>query len=282
METVGDAIFSNGYDTGVAKGLSLQVLDELLLLAPNALASLRGLNIRATSSEANRMLQPAAYRSLERLLESKKEVMELRFDFRTSVQQRLLVGWGERFQRFAEPVGYSLFEDGLTLHVVNFDRWQRALERENWIWLGKHGPSCFHYGGSGARNDLGQLGVLAFQKLWNRFHPLDSLREDGVFGLATKVRMDQSPLQGFSPNRLLYLAHPPLRGDDVSFVQLHLTRKSLLTYSNHTGIYDKATASAVEAFQRQFGLYVDGVVGPSTLKALNQTHTFHRKDWSRN
>lgn len=45
--------------------------------------------------------------------------------------------------------------------------------------------------------DLKQLGILAFQVLWNKNNPNDQIDEDGIYGPASKSRLGNSPVEGF-------------------------------------------------------------------------------------
>lgn len=58
------------------------------------------------------------------------------------------------------------------------------------------------------------------------------------------------------------------RGDDVSIVQRALNAIGLLPADEIDGIYGSITKGAVEMFQRQKGLPVDGLVGPNTRAKL--------------
>lgn len=69
--------------------------------------------------------------------------------------------------------------------------------------------------------------------------------------------------------RFLYLREPPLRGDDVAELQRRLN--SLGFYSGkEDGIFDQDTTLAVEQFQRNIGLPVDGIVGTKTVDELRK------------
>lgn len=105
----------------------------------------------------------------------------------------------------AQP-GLSNHEDGLALDTDDFQAWRSVLEAERWDWLGDTNPrDPFHftYVGSGVRDDIGEIGVKAFQQLWNNNNPSDKINVDGDFGDATRKRMDQSPAEGFAAKRLL-------------------------------------------------------------------------------
>lgn len=57
-------------------------------------------------------------------------------------------------------------------------------------------------------------------------------------------------------------------GPGVTAIQEQLIRLEYLAPGGATGVFDRATNSAVLAFQGQYGLIVDGVVGPETRSSL--------------
>jgi len=68
-------------------------------------------------------------------------------------------------------------------------------------------------------------------------------------------------------DRLLYLKHPPFRGDDVRTLQYWL--KSLGFYRfKENGIFCTHTQDAVIDFQKNINLSADGIVGDGTIKHL--------------
>jgi N-acetylmuramoyl-L-alanine amidase len=68
-------------------------------------------------------------------------------------------------------------------------------------------------------------------------------------------------------DRLLMLVAPNLRGDDVGDVQAALAQLGF-DCGRVDGIFGPATSRALEDFQHNSGLYVDGVCGADTVKAL--------------
>jgi N-acetylmuramoyl-L-alanine amidase len=68
-------------------------------------------------------------------------------------------------------------------------------------------------------------------------------------------------------DRLLMLVAPNLRGDDVAELQSILARIGF-DCGRVDGIFGPATKGALEDFQHNCGLYVDGVSGPDTVRAL--------------
>lgn len=58
-------------------------------------------------------------------------------------------------------------------------------------------------------------------------------------------------------------------GSQVKTVQSELKELGYFTYPKITGYYGSITVNAVKKFQREHGLYVDGIVGKRTISALN-------------
>ncbi|HEX2025075.1 MAG TPA: N-acetylmuramoyl-L-alanine amidase [Actinomycetota bacterium] len=90
---------------------------------------------------------------------------------------------------------------------------------------------------------------------------------DGLVGADTWHELVEA---GYSlGDRVLYLRHPSVRGDDVRAVQRRL---NLLGFDpgREDGIFGDQTGRAVRDFQRNVGLRPDGIVGPSTTDALDR------------
>jgi N-acetylmuramoyl-L-alanine amidase len=68
-------------------------------------------------------------------------------------------------------------------------------------------------------------------------------------------------------DRLLLLGAPHLRGDDVAHLQTSLNQLGF-DCGRPDGILGTQTARAMEDFQRNSGLTVDGICGPQTLQML--------------
>jgi peptidoglycan hydrolase-like protein with peptidoglycan-binding domain len=82
----------------------------------------------------------------------------------------------------------------------------------------------------------------------------------------------ETQLDSFELGRLLKVASPYMRGDDVTDVQY------ALAYNNFSpgsidGIFGPKTESAVKGFQRKKKIKVDGIVGPETTNMLGGTWT---------
>lgn len=142
------------------------------------------------------------------------------------------------------------------------------MKAEDWQWLGDSDPVHFTYMGGGVRDDIGNIGVKAFQILWNKHNPSDLIDKDGAYGPETAARLDRSPANGFAIARLLKLITPPMNGEDVRKLQQVLLGRGLLETSQVNGVFNEATKLAVEIFQKREGLGIDGIVGLQTRRSL--------------
>jgi hypothetical protein len=78
-----------------------------------------------------------------------------------------------------------------------------------------------------------------------------------------------SPQNVSTQRTLMYQKAKPLQGDDVRLLQEHLNWYKLLAQPlNVDGVFGTKTKLAVEAFQQQKNLTMDGVVGAQTREAL--------------
>ena len=303
MRTVKDVIRHDRATCSTAgvRGLSLQIIQEMNRLIPGGvLVGIDDLNITGDSASVNFFLQPQAKAALTRSIQRHGGTLAINSCFRTVVQQHVLFSWqGSSCVTIAATPGRSNHEDGYAIDTPDFAAWRQALEAEGWDWFGPGDDVHFTYIGGGVRDDIGGIGLQAFQTLWNRHNPTDLIDVDGRYGEETAARLDRSPADGFpvtdgsptpspaptepapivdptatAPSRILKLVSPPMRGDDVKAVQQLLAGEGLLSQAPDAqgidGVYGNATAQAVRTFQLHEGLSVDGQVGPNTLKALKE------------
>lgn len=275
MTTVSEIIANsdNGNcSTASVRKLSLQIIAEMNIMIPNVLVSFDDLNIESGSA-VNLYLQPGAKDALRRVIRAKGDrSLPITSAYRTVAQQHLLFSWykqGKCGIGLAATPGKSNHEDGLAIDVPDTANatWRSTLEDEDWDWLGDNDRFHFTYRGGG-RDDIGDIGVKAFQRLWNKHNPGDLITVDGDFGSQTAARMNRSPAEGFPTARLLKLVNPPLQGDDVRKVQQALVNVGLLQNGDVTGFYDSKTADAVGKFQANRNLSIDKVVGLATRREL--------------
>jgi hypothetical protein len=276
MTTVDEAIramiATNKVDTGKVQGLSRQIIAEMNNILTGVLINFEDLPGLSLSSEAflNYFLQSGPKESLRSVLRqgiNQKPGMRMKINsaYRTVAQQHILRQIYERGYRdlvsLAARPGKSNHEDGMAIDVDNYEDWKPLLLNNGWEWQGKSDPVHF-YNDSG-RDDVGDLGVKAFQRLWNRYNPNDQMTVDGDFGEQSAARLNRSPSTGFVVNRIFQLGST---GEVVKRIQQALTTAGFPVPV--TGKFDAVTESAARKFQDKKGLGADGIVGAKTLKAL--------------
>jgi N-acetylmuramoyl-L-alanine amidase len=115
-------------------------------------------------------------------------------------------------------------------------------------------------------DELGSFGPATEHEL-RVFQERRALRVDGICGRETWTALVES---GFRlGDRMLYVRHPMLRGDDVAELQRRLNMLGF-DAGKEDGIFGPDTAAALEEFQRNAGLGGDGIFGPDTADALGR------------
>jgi N-acetylmuramoyl-L-alanine amidase len=89
---------------------------------------------------------------------------------------------------------------------------------------------------------------------------------DGIVGPQTWQELVEASWR--LGDRVLYLKHPPMRGDDIASLQ---TRLSALGFNagRADGILGVQTDAAIRAFQKEYGIAEDGIFGLLSLTALS-------------
>src|SRR5579884_3944026 len=109
---------------------------------------------------------------------------------------------------------------------------------------------------------------LAVEHAVRAFQQRRGLITDGIVGFATYQALCDARRE-LGCRVLRYVIGRPLRGDDVCTLQERLLELGYDAY-RADGIFGVQTEVALRSFQRDYGLFVDGVCGPATMRALRQ------------
>lgn len=191
-----ESVVSGTCSTTPVRGLSIQIAEEVRCLAPGLLVPFQETsNIRFASSAVLPYLEVETRAAFLEAAPSLGTVT-VNSGLRSLAQQYLLYRWRQARRcgiRAAATPGRSNHETGRALDIANYSSARRTLINEGFTTL-RNDPVHFDHLPS---PDLRDLGVEAFQRLWNRNHPDDTISEDGVYGSETAKRLARSPSGGF-------------------------------------------------------------------------------------
>jgi len=181
---------------GVA-GLSQQIIDEIQCMAPDALVRLdESATIQFTGSAVFPYFAPEVASSLTKVASSRAVL--LTSGFRTVIQQHLIYSWYKarrcKIPKAARP-GNSRHETVRAVDVNNYSRVRSLMQANGFEQTVRGDVVHFDYL---AAPSIGDMGILAFQRLWNRNNPKDPLEENGDYDPATVTRINRSPAGGFA------------------------------------------------------------------------------------
>ena len=204
--TVADVIRGRGCSTGPLKSLDTQIAAELSCLAQTPLGRIDQESTLRLGEGVRPHLQRDAADAIKRAGQRLGTLM-LTSGWRSVAQQHVLKSWeGSCGIGIAATPGRSFHQSALAIDTGDFRNRnvRRVLREEGFTWYcdvrnnGRLGgcadPVHFVYDSG---DDLRDLSVLAFQRLWNRNHPEDQLTEDGLWGPDTARRIERSPVAGF-------------------------------------------------------------------------------------
>jgi peptidoglycan hydrolase-like protein with peptidoglycan-binding domain len=273
-------LISSCVPTTRVDGLSRQIIAEMNNAVPGVLVDCSDLNISIDALQFP-FLQLPAKNALARAIQARGTRIKINSAYRTCAQQFLLRRRKELeicgIRQAALP-GKSLHESGLALDIPDISGWKPFLQAQGWVHVGQNlpgDPFHFEFRGRGTQI-ISNVGLLGFQKLWNRNHLNDRINEDGLYGTQTAAKLSISPSQGFGltepdTKRILRLASPLMQGGDVRRVQMKLRQlipPLLANDSDVDGFYGPNTETAIRQFQTDKGLDVNGIVGSQTYAAL--------------
>lgn len=177
-----------GCTTAGTEGLSGQLIEEMLCLSEGRLVRFDHPSIELTSSRVHPYLSPAGRDMIMRVAD--RTTVRLNSTLRTIAEQYVLY---DGCSVAAEP-GRSNHETGRAIDVDNYASIGSILTSEGFTHpLPDSDP--VHYEAPG--DDLRNLSVMSFQRIWNVNHPEDRIAEDGVTGPMTLGRLERSPAEGF-------------------------------------------------------------------------------------
>jgi N-acetylmuramoyl-L-alanine amidase len=268
--------------TIVVRELDKQLIAQINLIIPNVLVSFADLNADV-GAPVWPLLQPPAKAALQRAINERGTRMIVNSAYRTIAQQLILFNHAQN-NRCGIPIaarpGSSNHQGGLAIDVEDAAGWEPFLERHGWRRLMPNDPVHFDFIGRGTR-DIRATGVRAFQQLWNLNNPNNRLSVDGAYGAQTERALNNSPITGFAKgdkfpgddfkrrlgSRVLRLTEPILEGEDVRQLQQALIKAGYQLEAD--GYFGPGTDRVVRQFQADKGLVVDGIVGATTIAALN-------------
>lgn len=191
---------SRSCSTASVEGLSRQIIGEARCINPNALVALPARSNLVLDSHVFPYLDIQARDHLVKVLDAHRDgTMTVHSALRTVAQQYLVWRWSANKRcgvPLATPPGDSNHENGLALDIAEQARWRPALEAQGFHWLGASDRVHFDYKGVGASGHRSE-DVRAFQRLWNRNHPDDSIANDGHYSPTTEQRLKKAPPDGF-------------------------------------------------------------------------------------
>jgi hypothetical protein len=225
--------------TSVVIGLSKQIADEISCMNPTLLTKFApSTNLQITSNAVLPYLGAPAKTGLLNVAATR--TVQVNSAFRSVVQQYLLYRWyqlGRCGITAAATPGRSNHESGRALDLQNYSVLISAMAAQGWSHSVPGDPVHFDHLNS---TDIRGKDVLAFQRLWNRNNPADTISADGVYGPQTEARLKKSPATGFTAGPTCAVAS--LAAADVVMVDgpdrvaPGATVRYTLTLNNTTGV----------------------------------------------
>ncbi len=188
---------SSGCSTSVVVGISRQIAEEIGCMNPGSLVAFEPTsNLQFTSNAVLPYISANARTALTKAAQGR--IVQVNSGFRSVVQQYLLYRWHQQGRcgiGAAAAPGRSNHQSGRALDISNYASLLSAMKNQGWTRpLPGSDPVHFEYMAS---PDIRGRDVKAFQRLWNRNNPGDTIGEDGSYGPATEARLRKAPATGF-------------------------------------------------------------------------------------
>jgi hypothetical protein len=194
--TVADYQYS-GCSTAVVIGLSKQIAQQADCEHPGNFVPFDASGgITITSSSVLPYLDKTARDDLQKVAASAP--IQVNSALRTLAQQYLLYRWYQQGRcgiTAAATVGNSNHEGGRAVDIQNYST--RISQMANRGWAHDVPGDDVHFDHTSSTDHRGQ-DVHAFQVLWNKNHPNDTIDVDGVYGPMTEAKLKASPATGFA------------------------------------------------------------------------------------
>lgn len=206
------------------QGLSLQLVEDVLCAAPDALV------FYEPCQEAGCLWprrghvpvgQPALVAALHDVAHARNDYISVRALY-LDLGSHTLLRW-KKEQCDGTLVAPRLVDSpllgGLAAEVPFYSTWRVSLLAAHFVHNAERSPSLFEWRGgadaAAAHRALHTQSIEAFQRLWNLNHPDDLLTVDGVYGDATASRVLRAPVAGFARSYCSTLpTEPPDEGAD--------------------------------------------------------------------
>lgn len=149
-------------------------------------------------------MRPEVYVALQEASESIDDFISITAGYRDVSMQYYSRWYNENCDSNfdAEVPGQSNHQGGRAIDVRSWSYWWDVLLDHGFEHPIPTDNPHFELVGTAAyraeSEELKSLSIVAFQRLWNRNNPDDSIDEDGVYGASTKDRLGRSPVEGFS------------------------------------------------------------------------------------
>ncbi|MBL9018990.1 MAG: M15 family metallopeptidase [Myxococcales bacterium] len=183
--------------TATVRGLAVQIADEMACMRPTAFAKFsEGGNIDFVGASVLPYMSPQAATALKKVARTRP--LQIISGFRTVVQQYVLYKWylaGRCGIPVAAKPGRSNHETGRAVDLNNYTSARATMRANGWRDAVAGDPAHFDHQASA---DLRGLDVQAFQRLWNRNNPGNTISVDGVWGPQTATALANSPSGGFA------------------------------------------------------------------------------------